>query len=71
METKEAIDQLTKALREDPAYWTTWQANIAMAFKDQWQWAVNDGGLPCTPEQISTIANDAATYFLTNLTTRV
>jgi hypothetical protein len=39
-----------------------------MAFKDEWQRAVESGGLPATPEQIHKIANDAANYFLGNLT---
>lgn len=32
---RDAIKILTKALREDPDYFYTWQANIAMAFKDE------------------------------------
>lgn len=69
MSLKEEMDVLTKALIEDEAYRRGWQANIAMAFYDEWQRSVNDGGLPATHDQIHKIANKAATYFLSLLCT--
>lgn len=61
---KDAMDVVTKEIRNDSGYRISWQANIAMAFKDEWQRSANNGGLPCTPEQIHEIANKAADNFL-------
>ena len=61
------IVDLVKALKNDLDYRITWKANIAMAFKDKWQGAVNFDGPPITSEAIHKIANDAADYFLNNL----
>ena len=33
---KEAVSVLVEALRSDPEYYYSWQANIAMAFQDEW-----------------------------------
>ena len=59
--TKQAVEQLVKALKEDEGYWISWQANIAMAFYDA-----------CDPDSnertaIHEVANKAATNFLDNL----
>ena len=35
--TKEAVETLCAALKEDAGYYYGWQANIAMAFKDEWR----------------------------------
>lgn len=35
MTTKEAVNHLVKELKADADYYYTWQANIAMAFKDE------------------------------------
>lgn len=63
-----------KALREDEGYYYSWQANIAMAFKDlieytgevEGGWA--DGSDPkvaiLTPDKVHKIANQAAKNFL-------
>lgn len=67
MSLKEPMEIITKALIEDEGYRRGWQANIAMAFQDEWQRAAENGGLPATPEQIHEIANKAATYFLSAL----
>lgn len=64
MNIQEAIKALITALNEDEEYRYSWQANIAMQFKDEWQRAVDAGGLPHIPEQIHQIANDAAVSFL-------
>lgn len=61
---KDVIDALINELKTDPSYYYGWQANIAMSFKDEWQRAVDNGGLPATIEQIHEIANDAAKNFL-------
>lgn len=61
---KDAVDTLVAALSEDKSdgsYYYSWQANIAMAFKDE-------GGLftynNLTPELLHKIANDGAKRFL-------
>lgn len=63
------IDSLRNTLIKDEDYRRSWQANIAMAFKDEWQRSADNGGLPCKPEHIHEIANKAATYFLSLLCT--
>lgn len=35
MTTKDAIEHLTKALKEDSGYYYSWQANIAVQFDDE------------------------------------
>ena len=58
-ETKQAVETLCKALREDSDYYYSWQANIAMQFKDE----MGRGGYE-VDEQVHEIANDAAKAFL-------
>jgi len=58
--TKEAIDHLSKALKEDPDYYRTWVANIAVAIQDEF--AINHQHFG-----IHTISNLAAERFLDNL----
>lgn len=59
----ETMKILVKALKEDPDYYMSWQANIAMAFKDEFSRhpraaeAVNS-------ETVHVIANTAAKDFL-------
>lgn len=62
-----AVETLRKALCVDQGYHYSWQANIAMVFKDEWQRTAEKGGLPATPESIHGIANRAAIQFLYNL----
>lgn len=64
MNISQAVKTITTEMKSDPGYRIGWQANIAMAFKDEWQRAVDSGGLPSTPEQIHVIANKAADNFL-------
>lgn len=65
--TKEAVEQLIKALKEDPEYYYSWQANIAMSFQDEYskrfkgQTLYPEGE---TPAIIAEIANEAAKNFL-------
>jgi len=68
MELKQAVEVLVKALNEDESYRYSWQSNIAVPFQDAWQRSANNGGLPCTPDQIHKISNDAAINFLENFT---
>lgn len=35
MTTKEAIEHLSKELKNDSGYWYSWQANIAVQFQDE------------------------------------
>lgn len=60
--TKEAMDHLCKALKEDAAYRYSWQANIAVQFQDACKRAeINFPGL-------HRLSNEAADNFLTLLT---
>ena len=68
MSVKNEMDIICRALQDDSEYWETWKANIAMAFQDQWQWTINEEGLPCTSDQIHALANKAADNFLKMLT---
>lgn len=60
MNIKEAMSVVTKAIREDEGYRIGWKANIAMAFKDEW----DDDKRKGTLRDVHTIANDAADRFL-------
>lgn len=71
---RESINVLMKALREDQGLYIAYQANIAMAFYDEFnqqmseredftKWLLQEGGL-------HKIANDASTNFLKLLTDR-
>jgi len=64
MTTKEAIAHLVKTIRTDEGYRWGWQANIAVAFQDEWQRHLREHGLPYTIEQIHKISNNAADNFL-------
>jgi hypothetical protein len=64
MSIEKEMKVVTDMIQSDQGYRYGWQANIAMAFKDEWQRAADNGGLPCTPEQIHEIANKAADNFL-------
>lgn len=65
MTTKEAVEHLTKALESDPGYWICWQANIAMAFKDEFNRHPLNGMQ--LKDDIHEIANTAADNFLKRL----
>lgn len=68
---EEAIEVLCNALKEDSSYYISWQANIAMAFQDEFKnqekyhngftrWLFLENGL-------HTISNEAAKNFLNSL----
>jgi hypothetical protein len=64
-ELKDAIQVLAKALREDREYYEAWQANIAMAFKDNVHWYITKYKVECLgAEAYHEIANKSAEYFL-------
>lgn len=63
---QEAMIHLTQQLRSDEALWTAWKANIAMAFVDEYN--RNRERDRTETLDIHGIANEAAQYFLTNLT---
>ncbi len=65
MTTKEAIDHLRTAL-QDESYRIGWQANIAMAFKDNWAVNSRKNG-ESEVEYVHRIANGAADAFLEQL----
>ena len=70
---KEAVKTLCEALREDKSegsYYYSWQANIAMAFQDEfntWVRALPHNVTP-TQNQLHSISNAAAKNFLDLLT---
>ena len=59
-ELKNAVQTLAKALREDPGYWISWQANIAMQFQDE----CSRHGAKDLADNIHPISNRAANNFL-------
>jgi hypothetical protein len=64
---KEALQVITTALKNDPEYFYTWQANIAMAFQDEFD-IQSDKYKPnifvANRTSIHEIANKAAINFL-------
>lgn len=80
MTTKEVVEQLIKALKEDQEYYYSWQANIAMAFQDEFErsrigrymknnrpkWL--EDITPKDSSPVHYIANNAAKNFLDQLT---
>lgn len=70
--TEQAVKQLCKALKEDPGFWISWKANIAMAFIDNAAWFIKaknyKEGESLLDFDFHEVSNRAAEYFLTNLT---
>ena len=62
MTTEDAVNHLSEALKSDPGYWQAWKANIAMAFKDEWDRQTD------TCIDLHKVANNAAENFLKQLT---
>jgi hypothetical protein len=62
-----AVSILCEEWRNDPAYFYAWQANIAMAFKDEFDRSFINIGLGDTIDQVHRIANQAAINFLHQL----
>lgn len=64
---EQAVDKLRKELKHDKSVYNTWQANIAMAYKDNERWyCVEHKKNPnkLTAKDKNTIANNAGKYFL-------
>jgi len=69
MKIEDAIDNLIYALNEDNDYRESWKANIAMAYKDNYHWyKEKTGKTVMNKEDLHIIANNAADYFLKQLT---
>lgn len=62
MSIKKEVDILVNTLKGDPGYYYTWQANIAMAFKDEYNRATENGKI--VGIDLHSIANNAAKNFL-------
>lgn len=64
MNIQEAMEVVTNELKNDLDYRRSWEANIAMAFKDTWSWTLKENS-DCVPsEMIHDISNRAARHFL-------
>ncbi len=63
-ELQKAVETLCKALREDPELYYSYQANIAMAFKDEYRTMYPGPSTKNDREVIHAIANTAAKNFL-------
>ena len=64
MSVEKEMKVIIKALNDDPAYLESWKANIAMAFKDEWQEQARGSCDDVGMEFIHKIANRAADRFL-------
>jgi len=60
---KDAINKICEEIKSDASYRITWEANIAMAFVDQFRYS----GYPYDPKIIHEVANRAAAAFLDQL----
>lgn len=59
------LDVVRKELREDEGYYIAWQANIAMAFVDEFsRYKKNHNKTTVSKVDVHEIANNAAKYFL-------
>ena len=68
MNTGKAVQQLSKALKEDKELYVAYQANIAMSFVDNCRWYKEKTGKKVlSKEDIFKIANQSADYFLQEL----
>lgn len=69
----QAVEKLSASLRSDPELFDGYKANIAMAFKDEYERQaprlLKHGGR-LNPSEVHEIANNAATNFLNLLTTK-
>ncbi len=67
MKLEEAVSELKKRLMSDEGYRTTWIANIAMSFKDEWSSQMGGDVVGFEAELVHKISNKAAERFLSNL----
>lgn len=63
MKTKDAIDHLISELKKDKEYRISWEASIAMAFKDAFHYS----GHKHDSEVVHEVANKAAAAFIDQL----
>ena len=71
MDIRAAAGILRKELKNDPGYRMSWQANIAMAFKSEFERGSELNNDPLNEHEklcLHDIANAAADNFLNNLT---
>lgn len=63
-----AMKVLISSLKKDKEFRRSWEANIAMAFKDNWHWYKKEKGkVNINAGDRHVIANKAADYFLKQL----
>lgn len=62
-QVKDALNVICNAIKKDKGYRIGWEANIAMAFKDQFHFS----GHKHDPEIVHEVANKAAAAFLDQL----
>ncbi len=70
-EISKAVKLVCKELKADPDYRMSWQANIAMAFKDEFERGAEFNTTPLTNverDALHTAASKAADNFLNTLT---
>lgn len=71
IKTEEALNQLTKALKNDKEYYETWKSTIAVSFLDSYDKYKNKTGKKSlSKEDIHIISNDASNQFLKLLTAK-
>lgn len=58
-DVKGGMEAVCRALRQDSGYYAAWQANIAMAFFDEWK-----KDRPRNSDEVHATANRAAKQFL-------
>ena len=63
MKTQDAINHLIEELKKDKGYRISWEANIAMAFKDQFHFS----GHKHDPKIVHEVASKAAAAFIDQL----
>jgi hypothetical protein len=62
MRVQKAVKVLTKALKDDPGFYLSYQSNIAMAFQDEWDRQAKLH--PLETADVHKVANNAAKNFL-------
>jgi hypothetical protein len=60
----DAVATIAEALRNDPDYFISWQANIAMSILDEFERIKEERGVQLAVEDIHGICNRGAKHFL-------
>lgn len=71
MSVKEAIEVISKEIKNDPGYAIGWQANIAMCFIDEFREQLEENSDVINYELLHSISNKAALGFLELLTMKI